>query len=86
MRLLDRLVEYSTDTKYDKNTRLNVSYTGLKNIRLIRPTIHKYLYGQTKSDFRRIDADEFTIAALLPVQRFKKSSAAAVWGDSRSMV
>ena len=86
MRLLDRLVEYSTNTKYDETTRLNVSYTGLKNISLIRPTIHKYLYGQTRSDFRRIDADEFTIAALLPVQRFKKSSATVVWGDSRRMV
>ncbi len=86
IRLLDRLVAYSSDAEYDKNTRLNVSYTGLKNIGLIRPTIHKYLYGQAKSDFRRIDADEFTIAALLPVQRFKKSSAAVVWGDSRSMI
>ena len=84
--MLDRLVAYSNNAEYDKTTQLNVSYTGLKNIALIRPTIHKYLYGQTKSDFRRIDADEFTIAALLPVQRFKKSSAAAVWGDSRSMI
>ena len=83
---MDRLVEYSNNTKYDETTRLDVSYTGLKNISLIRPTIHKYLYGQTKSDFRRIDADEFTIAALLPVQRFKKSSAAVVWGDSRRIV
>ena len=86
IKLLDRLVSYSNNEKYDETTRLNVSYTGLKNISLIRPTIHKYLYGQTRSDFRRIDADEFTIAALLPVQRFKKSSEAAVWGDSRSMI
>ena len=41
---------------------------------LVRPTIHKYLAGQVKSQFRRIDADEFTIATLLPVQRFKKVS------------
>lgn len=86
IRLLDRLVAYSNNEKYDETTRLNVSYTGLKNIALIRPTIHKYLYGQTKSDFRRIDVDEFTIASLLPVQRFKKSSASGVWNDSRRMI
>ena len=55
-------------------------------MRLVRPTIHKYLAGQVKSQFRRIDADEFTIATLLPVQRFKKASANEVWKESRSMV
>jgi len=55
-------------------------------VRLIRPTIHKYLAGYTKSQFRRIDADEFTVATLLPVQRFKKSPASAVWKDSRAMI
>ena len=35
-----------------------------------------------RSRFRRIDADEFTIATLLPVQRFKKASAQEVWRES----
>ena len=75
-----------TDDKFDEDTTLSVDYAKLKNIKLIKPTIHKYLYGYTKSDFRRIDADEFTIAALLPVQRFKKATAKAVWQDSREMI
>ena len=58
----------------------------LKNIGLIRPTIHKYLSGYTKSQFRRIDADEFTIAVLLPVQRFEKATDKEVWKESRSMI
>ena len=86
IRLLDRLTTYSTDDKFDEDTTLSVDYAKLKNIKLIKPTIHKYLYGYTKSDFRRIDADEFTIAALLPVQRFKKATAKAVWQDSREMI
>ena len=57
-----------------------------KKIKLIQPTIHKYLSGQTKSQFRRVDADEFMIAALLPVQRFKKASSKEVWSDSRGMI
>ena len=86
IRLLDRLVDFSNNTKFDQSTRIVADYQKLKNVRLVRPTIHKYLAGQVKSQFRRIDADEFTIATLLPVQRFKKASASEVWKESRSMV
>ena len=86
IRLLDRLVDFSNDTDFDKQTRLIVEYQTVKKIRLVKPTIHKYLAGQVKSQFRRIDADEFMIATLLPVQRFKKAAANEVWKDSRGMV
>ena len=86
IKLLDKLVDYSNNTKFDETTRLVVDYSKLKSIRLIRPTIHKYLSGYTKSQFRRIDADEFTIATLLPVQRFKKASESEVWKESRGMI
>ena len=86
MKLLDRLVDYSNNTKFDESTRLVVDYSMLKKVRLVRPTIHKYLAGHVTSQFRRIDADEFTIATLLPVQRFKKESDRAVWRDSRRMI
>jgi len=84
--LLDKLVDYSNNTKFDESTRLVVDYSKLKSVRLIKPTLHRYLAGHTKSQFRRIDADEFTIATLLPVQRFKKSTAKEVWADSRKMI
>ena len=86
IKLLDRLVDYSNNSQFDESTRLIVDYSKLKKIRLIKPTIHKYLAGQVQSQFRRIDADEFTIATLLPVQRFKKATAKEVWSDSRSMI
>ena len=86
MRLLDKVVDFSNNTKFDKTTTLGVSYNQLKNVRLIRPTIKRYLAGKVKSRFRRIDADEFMIAALLPVQRFRKSTAKEVGSDSRSMI
>jgi hypothetical protein len=86
IKLLDKLVDYSNNTEFDESTKLMVDYKKLKRINLIKPTIHKYLAGQTKSQFRRIDADEFTIATLLPVQRFKKASDSKVWRDSRSMI
>ena len=86
IKLLDRLVDYSNNSQFDESTRLVVDYSKLKKIKLIKPTIHKYLAGQVQSQFRRIDADEFTVATLLPVQRFKKATAKEVWSDSRSMI
>ena len=86
LQLLDRLVDYSNNTKFDESTILDVDYSKLKNINLIKPTLKRYLAGRVKTDFRRIDADEFMIAALLPVQRFKKASESEVWKDSRGMI
>ena len=86
MRLLDRLVDFSNNTKFDESTVLNVNYNRLKKVNLIKPTIKRYLAGKVKSRFRRIDADEFTIATLLPVQRFSKASEREVWKDSRGMI
>ena len=84
--LLDRLVDFSNNEKFDESTVLNLSYSTVKSIRAVKPTIHKYLSGYVRSRFRRIDADEFTIATLLPVQRFKKASADVVWKESRGMI
>ena len=86
MKLLDRVVDFSNNTKFDESTVLNVSYQNLKRVRLIRPTLKRYLAGKVKSRFRRVDADEFTVATLLPVQRFKKGSQAEVYRDSRKMI
>ena len=85
--LLDKLTtRFLNNDKLDESTRLRVTYDSVKRIKLVQPTLHKYLKGYTKSQFRRIDADEFTIATLLPVQRFKKASANVVWKESRGMI
>ena len=86
LQLLDRVVDYSNNTKFDESTRLVVDYSKLKKLSIIKPTLKRYLAGRVKTQFRRIDADEFTVAALLPVARFKKASAAEVYKDSRSMI
>ena len=86
MKLLDRLVDFSNNTKFDESTTLKVSYDAVKGINEVKPTLHRYLAGHVKSNFRRIDADEFSIATLLPVQNFKKSTDTAVWRESRSMI
>jgi len=86
VRLLDNMVDFSNNTKFDESTKLNVSYNAIKRIRLVKPTIKRYLAGKVKSRFRRIDADEFIVATLLPVARFTKASASVVYRDSRKML
>ena len=84
--LLDKLYEFSSNDKFDKTTRLTATYDRMKNLPLVKPTLHKYLYGFVESAFRRIDVDEFIIATLLPVQRFRKATDRKVWRDSRGMI
>ena len=79
-------MDFSNNTNFDESTKIVADYSKLKRINLVKPTLHRYLAGQTKSQFRRIDADEFTIATLLPVQRFKGAGSAEVWKESRSMI
>ena len=86
LRLLDRLVDYSNNNKFDESTRLRVDYSKLKKVDLIKPCLKRYLASNIKSKFRKVEADEFMIATLLPVQRFKKQSDSHVFAKSRGMV
>ena len=86
LRLLDRLVDYSNNNKFDESTKLRVDYSKLKKVDLVKPCLKRYLASNIKSKFRKVEADEFMIATLLPVQRFKKASSKEVWSDSRSMI
>ena len=86
LRLLDRLVDYSNNDKFDTSTKLNVDYSRLKKVDLIKPCLKRYLAGNVKTQFRKVEADEFMVATLLPVQRFKKQSDSHVFAKSRGMV
>ena len=86
IRLLDRLTETANNKKFDDTTRLNASYRGLKNVDLIKPCLKRYLSGYVKSQFRKVGADEFIDATLLPVQRFKKQSDSHIFAKSRGMI
>ena len=61
----------------------NLSVSAVENNRLTKPCLKRYLFGYTRSKFRKIDAEDNLTAIMLPVQRFKKASATEVWSDSR---
>jgi len=64
----------------------NLSISAIENNRLTKPCIKRYLFGYTRSMFRKIDEEDNLTAIMLPVQRFKKASTSEVWADSRKMI
>ena len=72
--------------KFDESTSLNANYSKLKNIDLIKPCLKRYLASNVRSKFRKVEADEFIVATLLPVQKFKKQSDSHVFAKSRGMI
>ena len=86
IRLLDRLMDYSNNDKFDKTTELRTNYSNLKKVDLIKPCLKRYLASNVKTKFRKVEEDEFIVATLLPVQRFKKQSDSHIFAKSRGMI
>ena len=85
-RLLERMQARASDRRFDSKTRFEVAYDDVKAIKLVKPTIKKYLYAYCQTGFLRINADDAAIAIYLPVQRFKKAPEATVYADSRKFL
>lgn len=84
--LLDKLSEHASDKNYDMQTKLRLNYQVLAAFSKAyeaTPCIKRYLGSHVQSRFVEIFADEWDIAALLPVEQFQKASTSKVWADSR---
>jgi hypothetical protein len=84
--LLDKLSDYANNTKFDKTTKLRLSYAALASASKIfeaQPCIKRYLFSQVQSRFLEISADEWDIAALLPMESFVGASASKVHAESQ---
>jgi hypothetical protein len=87
--LMDSLMSTINNTKYDKTTKLVLSYKILKNAsRFIyfQPCLKKYLFSNVKSPFVYISPNEWNIALMLPTEKFVGASKSQVYKDSTSMV
>lgn len=88
-KLMDALYETLNNDKYNKTTRLQISYGILKSasrFKYFKPCIHRYLFTHLRSPFVYISPDEWDIALMLPTQKFEKSSSEHVWAESRAKV
>jgi len=82
---LRKLFQYAVLDKEDEIKRLRVTYdilTASRRLREFQPCIKRYLYQHTMSRILTIEPNEWEIAALLPLQQFKKARASTVWQDS----
>jgi len=84
--LLDKLSETATNDNYDSKTKLRVSYSylaGASKAFEATPCIKRYLFTHIQSRFLEISADEWDIAAMLPVETFVGATTSKVYADSR---
>ena len=86
MTLLDKLSVTASNDNYDEKTKLRLNYRYLANASRVfeaTPCIKRYLYGHIQSRFLEITADEWDIAALLPMESFVGASTSKVYADSQ---
>ena len=84
--LLDKLSETATNKNFDSKTKLRINYSYLATASKAfeaTPCIKRYLYSHIQSRFLEITADEWDIAALLPVETFVGATTSKVYADSR---
>ena len=84
--LLDKLSDTATNKRFDEKTKLRLSYQYLSAASTAfqaMPCIKRYLFNHLTSRFLEIPADEWDIAALLPVEQFEKASKSKVYAESR---
>jgi hypothetical protein len=84
--LFEKLLDFATNTKYNNNTKLIMSYRLLNEAakyKAFKPCIHRYLWSHIQSQFVKIQAPDWKIALHLPVARFKKQSESYVWNESK---
>lgn len=84
--LLEKLLEFTNNTRYDVTTKLKLSYqflNGVSKYKELEPCIHKYLASHVRSKFVIVQAYDWATSCLLPVERFEKASKEKVWEDSR---
>jgi hypothetical protein len=86
MILLDKLSEVASNDTFDEKTKLRISYSFLASASKMfeaTPCIKRYLFTQINSRFLEITADEWDIAALLPMESFVGATTSKVYADSR---
>jgi hypothetical protein len=76
--LLQELFQYTNNDKFDRTTRINVSYNMLKRFSVQlsgdNGILKRYLFGHVRSGFNQVAPGEWIQAASLPLQRWQQNS------------
>jgi hypothetical protein len=72
--LLDRLLEYRSNNKWDETMKIRMTYrlmSGAKKLdTLARPCIKKYLFTHVRSQFIEVLPTEYDVALQLPIAQW----------------
>ncbi len=86
MTMLDKLSATANNSDYNEKTKLRISYqylTAASKVFEATPCIKRYLFSHVQSRFLEITADEWDIAALLPMESFVGASTSKIYADSQ---
>ena len=84
--LLDKLSTTLNNKSYDESTKFRINYaylTAASRAFEATPCIKRYLFRNVNSRFLNIAANDWDIAAMLPVERFQKATKQKVFAESR---
>ncbi len=83
---LDHLSATASNKKFDKTTRLKITYQMLKatkKYKYFKPCFKHYLSKHVNSRIMKVDAAEWNIAIFLQTAAFRKKSDTFIWSRSR---
>ena len=89
LQLMDRLLQFKNNDKFDETTRLRYSWNligGVSKFKSAEPCVKHYLYEQVRSPFAKIESYDWATAMMLPVERFVGANKQAVWQDSKRSI
>lgn len=88
-KMLDALMDITTNTKFNDSTRFKMSYELLvktSKLKYFKPCFKHYLNEHVQSKFSMVPAPEWEIATFLPTAQFRKANSKKVYYDSKQMI
>ena len=89
IRLLDSLLTFKTNNRMDETTRLKYSWQlidGMSRFKAAQPCIKQYLGGHVKTQFRKVNSEDWATAMLLPVEKFVGATKQQIWAESQKII
>jgi hypothetical protein len=88
-KMLDALMDITSNKKFNASTRFKMSYELLvksSKLKYFEPCFKHYLNSHVQSKFAMVPAPEWEIATFLPTAQFKKSNSKKVYADSKKKI
>ena len=88
-KLLDALMDFRSDKRLDEKSKLEFSWKTIGAAAKYSPAkacVKHYLDAHVKSQFKKVDGDNWATAILLPVSQFQGAREQQVWQDSMNKI